>query len=109
MPFKKIRSVRVDYYTQGLIYFLCAAYGNTYRRVRLPEWIKKMIRDVCNDVGRGREGYGSAIFALMTTRKSVDAVSREFYLSKETVYRLRKEFYEQFADRLRKNRLDLKS
>lgn len=99
--FKKLRGVRFDYFTQGYIYFMCAIYDSARSRITLPEDLKADIRAACNVAANGNPGHASAIFALMVERRSVQSVSREFYMSPETLYRLRRRFYDEMVRRMR--------
>lgn len=88
MSFKKMRGVRLDYYRQGLIYFTCANYKI------MPEETKDRIKAVCSEVTYKRPEYYAPLFALMTERYTVIKIAEQYYMSQETLYRLRKAFYE---------------
>lgn len=83
--FKKLRSVRLPYIRQGLIYFTCINYTIQ------PEHVKQKILNTC--LAAGGEYYG-ALFDMMTHGKTATAVSTEHYISEATAIRIRKKFYE---------------
>ena len=85
MGFKKKRGIKLDYYQQGYIYFVCANYK------RLPKTIRSKLDRVVCDVG----GFdGDALSKLLfDVSSSVLSVSLEFNLSEGKLCRMREEFY----------------
>lgn len=86
--FKKYRSIRLPYETQGYIYFQCRNFR------MLPEERQRAIRRVCEAAA---DRYADALFAFLTTGRSAPAVGMEFYVSESSLYRFRKAFYEAYA------------
>ena len=83
--FKKKRSIRLDYYKQGFVYFICTQYR------KLPKGMAaKLDRIVC-DVG----GFDSSALRklLFDVSSSVRSVSMEYNLSEGKLNALRDEFY----------------
>lgn len=87
MQFRKKWSIDVTYNRQGLIYFICINYNI------MPDDVKNKILDLC--IRAGGE-YRTALFEVITTNKSVTAVSIEHYISPETLYRMLRRFYDLF-------------
>ncbi len=85
MGFKKKRGIKLDYYQQGYIYFVCANYK------RLPQGMRTKLDRVVRDVG----GFdGDALSKLLfDVSSSVLSVSLEFSLSEGKLCRMREEFY----------------
>ena len=83
--FKKKRSIRLDYYSQGYIYFLCANYR------RLPQGTRTRLDRIASDVG----GFDEAALRklLFDVASSVRSVSMEYNLSEGRLNVLRDEFY----------------
>ena len=83
--FKKKRSIRLDYYCQGYIYFLCANYR------RLPQSTCTRLDRIARDVG----GFDETALRklLFDVSSSVLSVSIEYNLSEGRLNALRDEFY----------------
>lgn len=83
--FKKKRSIRLDYYSQGYIYFLCANYR------RLPQGVCTRLDRIARDVG----GFDEVALRklLFDVVSSVRSVSMEYNLSEGRLNVLRDEFY----------------
>ena len=89
--FKKQRGIRLSYYKQGLVYFLCANFHS------LPKSYRDLICKLCVDVG-GADS--DALFALLTKPEfSVSGISIQFYVSEKKLYNLREKFYLEFWER----------
>ncbi len=83
--FKKKRSIKLNYYSQGYIYFLCANYR------RLPQSTRARLDRIARDVGGFDE---SALRKLLfDVVSSVRSVSMEYNLSEGRLNVLRDEFY----------------
>lgn len=83
--FKKLRSVKIPYIRQGLIYFTCVNYNIQ------PEHVKQKILNTCMEAG-GK--YYQALFDMMIHGRTATAVSCDHYISEATAIRIRKKFYE---------------
>jgi len=88
--FKKMRSVRIPYKHQGLIYFTCLNYDSL-----APE-LQEKVRNICYEVA------GEYFYALFQVVKygAVGAlfseVARTHCVDEGTLYKLRRKFYENF-------------
>ena len=83
--FKKKRSIKLDYYSQGYIYFMCANYR------RLPGTLRARLDRIARDVGGFDE---SALRKLLfDVVSSVRSVSMEYNLSEGRLNVLRDEFF----------------
>lgn len=87
MGFKKVRSVRLSYAKQGVIYFTCLNYRNLDRNEQ--EYIKQLCKDIAG-------GDYRALMDVMTKGVSVRRAAADAYISEKKLYRWRKEFYETF-------------
>lgn len=83
--FKKMRSIRLPYNKQGLIYFTCLDCKNQ------PEEIQQKVLNLCAEIGG--QDY-AALYEVVTTGKSVLSISMKYYLNEKYLYKLRKQFYE---------------
>lgn len=83
--FKKKRSIKLNYYSQGYIYFACANYR------RLPQSTRTRLDRIARDVG----GFDEAALRklLFDVVSSVRSVSMEYNLSEGRLNVLRDEFY----------------
>ena len=88
--FRKLRGVRLPYNVQGLIYFTCATYRQQDQKT------KAKIREICDSVGGE---YAGALFDVLTKagQYSVEQIAMDYYISPETLYRLRRKFYETWS------------
>lgn len=87
MTFKKMRGCRLSYEKQGYIYFACRNYAV------LSGEAKKKIHRLCDEVGGE---YSDALFAVLTTSKSVRTAAIEYHISERLLYNLRVKFYERW-------------
>ena len=87
--FKYKRGIGVGYDRQGYIYFLSRRYGE------LRPGDQKKIREMCVQHGGAHSG---ALFEFVTTDKSYTQISLTHYLSKDTLYRAVKRYYENFPE-----------
>lgn len=85
--FKYKPSIRLSYERQGYIYFKSLSY-NTLR-----ESEREAIDELCQKAGGE---YREALFKFVTTDTSATKICMEHYLSKATLYRLVKRYYETF-------------
>jgi len=83
--FKKMRSVRLPYARQGLIFFTCLTYAAQ------PPEIKEKIEEICTDVAGP---HRNALFEMITTNKSIYRICDECMISPTQMYFYRKLFYE---------------
>ena len=83
--FKKKRSIKLDYYGQGYIYFVCANYR------RLPQAMRTRLDRIVRDVG----GFDEAALRrlLFDVTSSVQSVSLEYNVNEYRLNVLRDEFY----------------
>lgn len=91
MAFRYKKGIRVPYRRQGLIYFTMLASGE------LPKEKREKLRRLCMTVAGGHD---EALWDLLTTEDGYVAVSLRHNVSQETLFRLRKRFYEEFPKRL---------
>lgn len=89
--FKKMKSLKIPYNKQGLIYFTCVNYDIQ------PPKVQKKILNLCIESGGE---YYQALFDMVTTGKGVLEISQKYYISENTAYRLKRKFYKEW------NRLD---
>lgn len=88
MPFRYKRGIDADYARQIYIYSVSLNYKN------LTAAQQKKIRDLCERVGGENSG---ALFDFVTTEDSSVAVCmRHNIASRTTLYRLLKDYYEEF-------------
>lgn len=86
--FKRKRSIRLSYYRQGLIYFLCANYSS------LPKLYRDAIDRICSETGGD---YRDALFAVLTEKeRNTSSVSMQYFVSNKRLFNLRARFYEEF-------------
>lgn len=85
MGFKKLRGVRLPEEKQGLIRYTCLNYAAADRRTR------EKIERLCQKCGGE---YERALFDVVTTRRSITAIAMEHYVSETLLYRMRRDFYE---------------
>ena len=78
----------MPYARQQTIFRTCQNY------YALSERERSKIRRLCNDVVHGDEDDYKALFAVLTTQKSIRFIAYENYMSERKLYKLRKAFYE---------------
>lgn len=83
--FKKIRSIKLPYRRQGLIYFTCRDYENQ------PPKVKDKINRMCYEIGGE---LNAVLFEIMTGEMSVKEAAIKYYINEKALYRMRKKFYE---------------
>ena len=81
--------MKVGYEKQGYIYFVSRRYKE------LPLEAQKAILNLCIMAGGA---YYKALFEYVTTDASATSISMRYYLSKATLYRAVKVYYEKFPD-----------
>lgn len=86
MKYRYYKGIRLSYNQQGLIYFTCQGYK------KAPRQIRHKIDRLCAMIGG--EDYGEALKQLVTTERSVTSIAMEYYTSANTLYRLKRRFYE---------------
>ena len=87
---KKIRSLKISYARQQTIYRTCQNYIN------LSAEKQEKIKRLCSEVVRGNDDDFRALFAVLTTSKSIRCIAFEHYMSERKLYYLRKQFYEKW-------------
>lgn len=83
--FKRMPGVRKSYAQQGRIFFTCRNFKRESRAVQ------KKIERLCAKAGGA---YGCALFDFLTTDKSWEQVTADYYISEATLTRVRRRFYE---------------
>lgn len=81
--------VNVDYDKQGYIHFASRRYK------KMPPKMKEKILNLCLEAGGE---YYQALFAYVTTDATATEISMQYFLSKATLYRVVKTYYESFPD-----------
>ena len=89
--FRYKAGIRVSYKRQGYIYFTSLRYDE------LPEVKQREIRRLCRECG-GQ--YSKALFTAVTTETSIDLICDTHYISRETLKRMKKAYYERFPKEL---------
>ena len=89
--FRYKRGVKVDYDRQGYIYFVSRMYKN------LPPEDQQAILNLCLQCGG--EPY-PALCEFVTTDTTATALSMKHFLSKKTLYRAVRKYYENFPEKL---------
>ena len=89
--FKYKPGISVSYARQGYIYFKSLSYNTLSRSER------EAIDELCLRVGGE---HREALFTFVTTDTSATKICMENYLSKATLYRLVKRYYEEFPNKL---------
>ena len=92
MAFKKLRGVDLPEERQGLIRYTCLTYDRQPQRVRNK--IDRLLRE-CGG------SYAAALREVMCGRDGITAISVRHYVSENTLYRLRREFYESWEGKRR--------
>lgn len=85
------RGVKADYNRQGYVYFTSRRYDH------LTPGRKKKIRELCAAAGGE---YGDALFEFVTTDTTATAICMKHFISRATLYRAVKRYYEGFPDGL---------
>ena len=83
--FRKLKGVNLPEVMQGYIRFTCLTYKTQ------PAEIREKVDRLCKEAGGE---YSRALKDVMCTRKSVKMIAYEYHSSENTLYRLRKKFYE---------------
>ena len=89
--FRFKRGVKVSYTRQGYIYFASRRYRE------LPEEERKRIRALCEEHGGE---HCAALFEFVTTDATATAVTMKYFISRATLYRVVRKYYEGFFDEL---------
>ena len=85
--FRYKRGVRASYNRQGYIYFV----SRQYRELTLEA--QQKILNLCIQCGGE---YYQALFEFVTTEATATELSLRHYISRETLYRLVRKYYESF-------------
>lgn len=83
------RGVKADYNRQGYVYFVSRRFEH------LTPARQRKIRELCADAGGE---YEDALFEFVTTDKTATAICMKHYVSKATLYRAVKRYYEAFPE-----------
>ena len=83
--------IKVPYSRQGYIYF------TSLRFKELSEEKQNKIRQLCRECG-GQ--YRKALFTAVTTETPRDIICDRYYISKETLKRILRQYYESFPKEL---------
>ncbi|MGI5987737.1 MAG: hypothetical protein ACOX7M_06300 [Dysosmobacter sp.] len=83
------RGVKADYNRQGYVYFVSRRFEH------LTPARKRKIRELCADAGGE---YEDALFEFVTTDTTATAICMKHYVSKATLYRAVKRYYEAFPE-----------
>ena len=84
---KKMRSLSIGYAKQQTIYRTCRNY---YKQ---PPAVQEKIERLCYTVTHGDRQKYRALFAVLTSGKSIRRIAAEHYYSERLLYALRSEFY----------------
>lgn len=91
MGFRYKRGIRVSYKRQGMIYFTMQNFRT------LSQGKQEKLRQLCREAAGE---YDVALWEYLTTEKGYVAICIDRGLSQETLFRLRKKFYEAFPEKL---------
>lgn len=83
--------IKADYNRQGYIYFVSLMYRE------LPAKAQQTILNLCIECGGE---YYQALFEFVTTEATATALAMKHYISRETLYRLVRKYYESFPKTL---------
>ena len=83
--------IKVSYKRQGYIYFTSLRYEE------LSDEKQRRIRQLCRECG-GQ--HSKALFTAVTTETSIDLICDSNYISRETLKRMKKAYYEKFPKEL---------
>lgn len=89
--FRYKAGIDVSYARQGYIYFTSLLYRE------LPERSRERIRALCRQAGGE---YWEALLEFVTTEAGADRICQEHYLSRSTLERAVRRYYEAFPRRL---------
>ena len=89
--FRFKKSVQVSYERQGYIYFLSRLYD------QLPPERQEQIMQQC--IVAGGE-HAKALFAFVTTDLNATAICARYFLSRSTLDRVVRKYYEDFSEEL---------
>lgn len=87
MSFRKLRGLNMPYRRQMLIRAVCLNHAER------PMWEQKKIERLCTECGGA---YSAALWDVMTTEKSIQAIAQAHCVSESELYRMRLEFYRRF-------------
>ena len=87
--FRYKSGISLDYDRQGYVYFLSKNYKI------LPPWDQEKIRNLCCMVGRQ---YWKAVLEFVTTDANATYIEHRHNISKATLYRMVRSYYEEFPD-----------
>ena len=89
--FRFKESVKVPYKRQGYIYFTSLNYDN------LDKGKQRKIMQLCRECGGA---YSKALFKAVTTETPLGIICDTHYISKATLSRIVREYYERFPQEL---------
>lgn len=85
--FRYKAGIKVPYTRQGYIYFTSLRFNE------LSEQKQRAIRRLCRECG-GQ--YSKALFTAVTTETPINLICDTHYISRETLKRVKKTYYERF-------------
>ena len=85
MSFRKLRGVDLPEEQQGLVRYVCLNYDRQNKKT------KEKIQRLCEQCGGA---HSAALRDVMCTRKSMVEIAMKHFVSESALYRMRKEFYE---------------
>lgn len=91
MFFKRSRMIKLPEEVQGYIRFKCLNYH------RLPKGERQQIYNLCSEVGK--ENSEALFEVLVNKQRTIDGIALRYFTYKEILYKLRKNFYEEYAKR----------
>lgn len=89
--FRFKESIKVSYKRQGYIYFTSLNYSS------LNKEKQQKIISLCRECGGE---HSKALFKAVTTETPLDLICDTHYISKATIYRIMREYYERFPQSL---------
>lgn len=88
--FKKRRGIKLSYNEQGLIHFICMNADKMGKEID----IECLCQEIAGDDWK-------ALYEVLTNdRRTVYGIADRYYMSEKRLYSLRKEFYEQFINKI---------
>ena len=85
---KKIKSLKMSYAKQQSIYRTCRNY---YKQ---NDAVQKKIRLLVREAAKDEPEDCLALFAVLTTERSIRSIALDHFMSERKLYDLRKKFYE---------------
>jgi len=89
--FRYKKGIKANYDKQGYVYFASRRYKE------LPAETRTVIRNICKTAGGE---YSAALFEFVTTDITATALTMKYYISRATLYRIVRKYYEEFLKTL---------